>query len=961
MGSLIQHSLGFGYFPGIAVLGLLLLRRAKLDTATTLPVIVLATLGFTVGLVLTWPLLFVAAWVGAFKPVLFGVAGWTLTAACLPRLYRELRPVWARTDTVLLLVAALIFAWHGLYRNESIFSGRDQGVYSNHAAHIARTGDLRAAPPYADLFVPENSMLISGAQAGGYFFDATQENIYFQFPPTFAITLAQAFGGGGFLGMFLFNPLLAALNTLLFYEFARRLFASRWAWFATALFSLNLAQIWIARITLSEVITQTWLLGGLILLHQAFTRRQVGLGVLAHALIATCTFVRIDAYLVLLGLCAFDAWSAQQPRSDHSATTCRQLARAGATIGVVLGALAFGYGFLTSPGYYHDFSGRLAAMLGIATAFTVVAWLPLPRRLRESLDALLRAPRLITALSAVLVLLALYAWWIRPHIEPFAQFAESIGWEGRDYRENSLRDLAAYLSPPAIAFMLVGLCLALRRTFVDREWNWAPFLALWAACTLLYLYNPYISTDHIWKIRRFVPVILPGMVLLATLGLQGTVAAVPRPRWRPILASLAGVAIFAWVGWSMYPLGFARLNGEAVAFIQSIKREIPRHALVVATVRKPILGPIQLVEQVQTLRARPEDPVQAERLKQLINLEQSRGRTVMLLSPTPMVANPLRDARRFELVHPNLLRTTEPPPRELKLRRRTAFLSVLGPGGVGIDPHAAEVRLGANPIYGVPESGFAGQEYVDEIPFRWTTGPTARLDVPWAFPSPPQRAFLDIMATSPDGAAVKVTIDEHTAFEAAIPAEGGVLPLDLTDVDWTRSHHEISVHSSTFRPSDFAPESTDHRELGVRLGGIVFSFRPPGAQARMVFGFGRNPYVKSYGLHPIEPIHGEPARWTNGFGHFEIELPPNAIPRQLTVPIAGVPRDGTELEIWWEGHRLQTFQLDHAPDQLELSLPSAPIADHVASLELRSPTFDPNSHDRRELGVMIGQLTITWH
>lgn len=256
---------------------------------------------------LSLPVVLVAAWFGHYSPPVTGAFGWILTACIGRRTTSSVVRHWSRLDSILLVTLLLLSAWHGFYRNESIFAGRDEGVYSNHAVHLARTGALRAEPTFRDLHQGANAELASGIQAGGYFFNFEQQNIYFQFPPTFALTLATAFGAGSFTGLFLLNPLLAALNTGLFFEFSQYLLRRRWAVFATACFSLNLAQVWIAHITLSEVLTQSWLLVGLILLHHSLQHKNYRLGMMAHALVAACTFVRIDAYLVLLGLCCFDA------------------------------------------------------------------------------------------------------------------------------------------------------------------------------------------------------------------------------------------------------------------------------------------------------------------------------------------------------------------------------------------------------------------------------------------------------------------------------------------------------------------------------------------------------------------------------------------------------------------------------------------------------------------------------
>ncbi len=960
MDTALPYVLGFGFFPGITVLGLMVLQCTGQTLTTGLPAVARLALALAIGLLVSLPVLFITAWWDAYSPPLAGSLGWVLTALGARRHLAGLFTGWRRADRWLALGVLALAIWHGCYRTESLFAGRDEGVYSNHAVHLARTGALRATPTFGELYEGHNVALAGGLQAGGYFFDVEQGDIYFQFPPTFALTLAAAFGAGSFTGLFLLNPLLAALNAGLFFVLLQRALNARWALLGTAVFSLNLAQVWIARITLSEVLTQSWLFAGLLLLLLALQHRDRRTSLLAHGLIAACTFVRVDAYLVLIGLAGFDLWLSQAARDDHAANQERQMARHGTTLAIALGAVAFGYGFATSPGYYADFSGRLLAMWSVATMLTVLAWVPLPRAWRTTGERFLALPRLWQGLSAALILIALFAWWVRPHLQPFAEFVSSMGQSGRDYRENTVRDLAAYLSPPGLALVLVGLVLALRRVLVKRELFWALLLALWFACALLYLYNPYISVDHIWKMRRFVPVILPGMAILLALGAQGLASALPRglpQRWLPTgMVTL----VVAWIAWTLVPVGFTRLNAGAVDFVQSIKRQIPDDALVVATVRKPLLGPLQLVEKVEMVRAIPGDEVQEEVLRQVIATAQAAGRRVMLLSPDPLVANARREARAFELVHPNLLRTTEPPPRTIEPRRRTAYLSTLGPRGLGIDPTANTIRLGANRIYGVRESGFADQESVAGIPFRWTLGERATLTLPTDLAEQPERGYLDLMAVRPGGAPVILKLNGQVVFQGEVPAAGGLFPLDLARVDWTPGIAHFELLSPTFRPSDLDPDSTDHRELGVRLGGIVLVSAERPGRGRLDFGLGRTPYVQASGLHGLENVHGEPARWTDGHARFAIHLPAGAAPQRLRLPIAGISHQGADLEVRWQGQTLRQQHLTAAPQEWVLELPPIDPAQPTV-LELISDTFVPDSaSDDRQLGVMIHPLSLQW-
>ncbi|MCF3649189.1 hypothetical protein [Synoicihabitans lomoniglobus] len=924
------------------------------------PVLRLA-LAIAVGLLAAFPVLAVPAWFGVFSPPLIGLGGWIVTWFCR-HTWRAAASSSVRGNRVLAAAASGLIIWNGVFATESIFSGRDQGVYSNHAAHIARTGELRADAMFEGLFEPGNFGLASGSQAGGYFFDTAAKNIYFQFAPTFALYLAQAFGIGAFYGLFAFNPFLSGLNALLFFALARRLLSPRIAALTTAYFALNISQIWIVRITLSEVLTQTWLLAGLVLLHHALSRLDRRTFTSGVVLLASCTLARVDAYLIIIAICGLGLYLAQLPDDHPHVDRLRDMGRRGTLTALVISLIALAWGYATSPGYYADFNLKLGMMVGCAGVLAALAWVPLGPRFRARLHAGLARRGVWEGGVILLAIAAGYAVFVRPHVEPFADFVPSMGQLGRDYRENSLKDLGAYLSLPGMGFALVGLAVALRGVLQKRSLVLAPFLAVWFSYSLLYSYNPYISVDHIWKIRRFVPIVIPGFVLLAGMGLAATLARSPSPRWAGRGLGAAAIGLLGFLAFNAAPIAFTKLNGGGVAFIERIARAIPPHALVVTNVYIPLLGPLQLVEGVEMVRALPDVPAQQAQAKQVVDRALAAGRIVMTLSTTPWTSQSEKSAQRFSLTHPTLARTTNPPPREIKPRTRHAYLARLSPSGLGFEPTASTIRLGAHPLYGVAESGFLGTETSGGNSFRWTTG-DARLRLPGRFSHPPLSARVDIVGAGPDGSRVQISIGGKVAFDEMVPASGGVFALDVAAVDWSQPEVEIAVRSGTFVPSQAYPDSTDDRTLGVRLAGIDLRVRPAAYEGQITLGFRRRTDVREAGLYLPETIKGQDARWTDGHATFEMDFGDATQPRQLTISTVSIPPRGTRLRVRWNGVEVEDVDLSDAANSVVVDLHDLPPSRH-ARLEIISDAFVPaefyeNSEDARSLGIMIAPLHLT--
>ncbi len=915
-----------------------------------------------IGLLLSLPILVGCAAGGAYSPAAIGGLGWLLSGWLARRgVFRgRINPRW---DPILITVAVILAGWHVHFRTESIFAGRDQGVYSNHAVHLAQEGQLRVNTVYRDLFEPSNWALAPALQAGGYFFDFEAEHITLQFAPTYALYLAQGYGAAGFLGLFAVNPLLAAINAVLFFGLARRCMTKFWALAATALFALNLAQVWIARITLSEVLTQTWLLAGLVAMRLAFAQQHQRSLLIGGLLVASCSFVRVDAFLLIIALAASGAYLAQQPRERLASGSWRQLGQRLALSTTLLGAVSLGYGMATSPGYYADFSSRIALMLGISAGLCLVAWTPISNRVRSAVFTWAGRPITTQVLMIIVIGLACYAYFWRPYHEPFANFAASIGWEGRDYRENSLRDLGAYLSPLTLALGLGGLGILLHRTLIRGAVWPVPLLGVWFAYTLLYLYNPYISTDHIWKIRRFVPVVIPGFALLSMIGLAGLGTLVQPRRLKGGVIGVGLLGIFGYVGWSGHPLAFTRLNAGAVQFIQQIGERIPDNALVVTEVTRVLLGPLQLVEQLDGVKALPEDPLQHEIVAAAIARASAENRPVVVVGSTPLVSDISRNAERLSLTHASLVKTINPPPREIASSHHPIFISVLDPNGLGYRATAASLQLGANRVHGVIESGFMQQEFSAGTPFRWTTE-TVSLRAPWIFDRAPFRVELQIMAAAPGGSEVSLSINQQTVLETVIPETGGVFEIPLDEVDWTRRNVDIQLHTSTFVPAKERPGATDHRELGVQVGGILFHLIPPWEIGHWEFGMEADSRVHGRGLYNSESLNATNARWTDGHAHWEIEIPREHPPSRLIVPFVGGPRGESPVSVRWNGQEVASASLTQFPHHLKIDLANLPSRS-VSTLEIVSPSFvpaetDPNSTDTRKLGVMLGPLKLEW-
>lgn len=116
----------------------------------------------------------------------------------------------------------------------------------------------------------------------------------------------------------------------------------------------------------------------------------------------------------------------------------------------------------------------------------------------------------------------------------------------RSYYEQSLRWMSWYLGWATLALALVGATWLAYNLARGVRRDWLPAFLIFVGMTAAVLYSPSITPDHPWADRRFVPVAIPGLVLLAFAAIAGALAWVER-RWSSDLmtvwsARVVGVA-----------------------------------------------------------------------------------------------------------------------------------------------------------------------------------------------------------------------------------------------------------------------------------------------------------------------------------------------------------------------------------------------------------------------------------
>ena len=495
-------------------------------------------------------------------------------------------------DVLALVLAGGFALGNAAYASQDVVIARDPGVYSVASQWLVDHDslDIDGEPQN---FGASTAFAVRSAGIGPV---KQKGHLYAQGAHVVPAVLGVAGRVFGTNVMFRTNCLIGGLALLAVYGFARRLIGRPGALLAATVLGVGLPQIAFSRDNYTEAFSQLCVYGGLALLWQA-RRGQWGVWFLSGLVLAGSCLARIDALLALPALAAYGGLRmAESPRREVVRDVLALWV--GAAIPTVLGWQDLKR---LAPGYYHKLSPEYHQLV-VLTLFTVVLAGVLvllartaPGRWWDERRDVLGA-RLGNGVAAVVVLAGLVLasrplWWQakgdgHPGTNAYmAQLQELAGQPidpDRRYFESSVTWLSWYLSPVCVALALVGLALLLRRVLKDRELELVPFVLAVGAAGGLYLVSPNIVPDQIWVMRRFMPVVLPGVAILGA-GVLGLLLLHLRGRARQV-GAVVGVAAFLLPVLNVSrPFLFVREYTPQLLEVQRICKALPDNAAVVVT------------------------------------------------------------------------------------------------------------------------------------------------------------------------------------------------------------------------------------------------------------------------------------------------------------------------------------------------------------------------------------------
>ncbi|MHB1130996.1 MAG: glycosyltransferase family 39 protein [Chloroflexota bacterium] len=443
--------------------------------------------------------------------------------------------------TAALALVLIIAAW--LYRlpSESIIGDHDAGARMSSAVHLAETGThylrspiLPAANaqqlrvprgvwsyclyPAIEELLPDDPCRVQTPQFNGIYESwlALSYDLlgWVRFADVLPAALPSSILPATPLFLY-FNPLLGLAAVIALYLVGRRLFGQAVALLGAVMLAVSFPQAYYSTTSMSEVPTQLVLLSAVWGLARFRSDEDAYSGAFAGVALGVALLVRPDVVVLHVLAAAWAIWSLITGR------LVRRHAYFLIPVMVLFLHAALQYGHFASFYFWNNWEamrglyGLYMVVLSLC-AVVIAAIIAVRRSLGAQIEALwwrLTGPRPRTLAFAALYGLFVWQSLLWPVLAQQSQLStNSAGARAIFAPERGLEMLSWYLSPWVLIAAGAGLGLLVQRGI---GWLRAPMIAAGALFTFILLVNPYVTFAHVFWVRRFVPEVLPLLMMCA--------------------------------------------------------------------------------------------------------------------------------------------------------------------------------------------------------------------------------------------------------------------------------------------------------------------------------------------------------------------------------------------------------------------------------------------------------------
>jgi hypothetical protein len=412
------------------------------------------------------------------------------------------------------LALALIGAWRFLPPSEYIIGGKDPGVYVNSGIQLVQRGAIvvrdpvvAAVPAFArDLFFPRDANrahFVAPRFMGFFILDPDTGAVVSQFPHVFPASIAIGYALDGLTGARWTFAFWGVLGLLSVYFAGARLLGRPAAAAAATLLALHVVQVWFSRYPNADIVMQAILFAALLANARAHVDDDAFFAPVAGVLLALLLFLRFDAVVAVAAVVASLALGYIAGQRVRWTFWAPLAAGCALCLWYLLGPMREYFELpLVFISHLPLWEYVVAALGSAGLLILVLVARRSPKVSQRVVDVF------PTALTLAVVALAAYAIVFR-----------HPGGKLTDYDAYALRNFADYyFTRGALVAAVVGYVLVARGLF----WRDPALILTLTAFSLFFFYKIRIAPEHFWAARRFIPVILPGgLLLVAAAALTG--------------------------------------------------------------------------------------------------------------------------------------------------------------------------------------------------------------------------------------------------------------------------------------------------------------------------------------------------------------------------------------------------------------------------------------------------------
>ena len=637
------------------------------------------------------------------------------------------------------------------------------------------------------------------------------------FSPLFPVLTALFYDLSSVHGALYVAPLFGILSAAALLLIAAHFAGWRYGWLAVALTLAAMPQVWFARLPVPEMVAQWFVLSGILAWVVALRDRAPRWAFASGWFFGLGCFAKVDL-IVLLGvsLVAYVAWRLLA-RPERGELGIKYFPYLLVSFGLLL--LHNFTHYLLFASHYRPYveylieSSYMSTLLEASGAIQIVLAVLAVLAILGSVVVLLRRSARDRERAGGLALVALVV-----------AYAVNYGATTNGRLDDTAVWLSWYVSWPVLLAGAAAL-LWLIAGRASRDPGATLVVSVLLVVGVQYLWNPLEASVHVWAMRRFVPVVLPLLMLAVSMGVAACLDRVA-PMFRGWAAAAAGLLLVALVARPTLVLAGEPIWRGTVQQLDQFANRFPPDAVVVTS---PALAGTHLstslaylhdIDVVLVQHPEPSAPL----LEQAIAGWLASGRPVFLAFaagdplrfPAPSLS--LSDPRPASIELPMLEITRDRAPEAVyrprigmqvwrMARRETSAVDVGNPPD---DTFLFTMR------------GFHGPERDTRADgtFRWT-GAEASLAVPAG-----AEVTLTVASTRPEGvppAEVAVLVDGRPAMESRTLTD--VVEEIVVSVPTGSQPAELTIRSSVFNPRALGLQPPDGRDLGIQLYRV--DFRPP--------------------------------------------------------------------------------------------------------------------------------------